>query len=334
MGKSRSVTLVIAYLLSTLHRSPDINPSYILGLIRQTRPFAEPNPGLMSQLELYYTMNMPATLADLDAHPEYQRWLYHRAVDESNSLGIAPEVGEIRFADTDPLSPLPSQQTSSSSSPSATATTANTLSSSSSPLLETSTDSTPPRDQTSREPQTGPSAAAEAARHPAIINYRCRRCRHQLATSNYIVEHSAGDAIVFPPSSTTRRRGAARNDHTPSSDRNTTTTTTGNGSDPCAHLFVEPLSWMREELEQGKVEGRLECPNPKCDMIVGRYAWQGLKCNCGAWVVPGVSLARGKVDEVREMPVGGAGGAAGGGGGLRRPPPPPPPWLGGREGKM
>ena len=334
MGKSRSVTLVIAYLLSTLHRSPVINPSYILGLIRQSRPFAEPNPGFMSQLELYHGMNMPATLAGLDAHPEYQRWLYHRAVDESNSRGVAPEVGEIRFADNDPLSPtVPSQQTSPSSTP--TAATANTLSPSSSPPLGTSTDSTPPRDQTSREPQTGPAApaalsapaapAAARARNPAIINYRCRRCRHQLATSNYIIEHSAGDAIAFPPSST-RRRGGARNDNTPS-DRNTTT---GTSSDPCAHLFVEPLSWMREELEQGKVEGRLECPNPKCDMIVGRYAWQGLKCSCGAWVVPGVSLARGKVDEVREMLGTGAGGA--GGGGLRRPP--PPPSLGGREGKM
>jgi dual specificity phosphatase 12 len=54
---------------------------------------------------------------------------------------------------------------------------------------------------------------------------------------------------------------------------------------------------MRPELEQGKVEGRLECP--KCKTSVGRYAWQGMRCSCGAWVVPAITLAKGKVDEVR-----------------------------------
>lgn len=67
---------------------------------------------------------------------------------------------------------------------------------------------------------------------------------------------------------------------------------------------------MRAELEQGKVEGRLECH--KCTSNVGKYAWQGMRCSCGAWVVPAISLARGKVDEVRmRMP---------GEGGVRRVP--------------
>lgn len=65
----------------------------------------------------------------------------------------------------------------------------------------------------------------------------------------------------------------------------------------CAHLFLDPLSWMRPELEQGKVEGRLECP--KCKSNVGKYAWQGMRCSCGSWVIPAITLAKGKVDEVR-----------------------------------
>ena len=52
---------------------------------------------------------------------------------------------------------------------------------------------------------------------------------------------------------------------------------------------------MRPELEQGKVEGRLECP--KCQTNVGKYAWQGMQCSCGDWVVPGISLAKGRIDE-------------------------------------
>ena len=67
----------------------------------------------------------------------------------------------------------------------------------------------------------------------------------------------------------------------------------------CAHLFLDPLSWMRSELEQGKMEGRLECPNQKCKNNVGKYAWQGMKCSCGKWVVPAISLARGRVDEIK-----------------------------------
>jgi dual specificity phosphatase 12 len=54
---------------------------------------------------------------------------------------------------------------------------------------------------------------------------------------------------------------------------------------------------MRPELEQGKVEGRLECP--KCKTNVGKYAWQGMRCSCGSWVIPAITLAKGKVDEVR-----------------------------------
>lgn len=67
---------------------------------------------------------------------------------------------------------------------------------------------------------------------------------------------------------------------------------------------------MRTELEQGKLEGRLECP--KCSSNVGKYAWQGLRCSCGAWVVPAITLTKSKVDEAKVRPRAGAGGAAGG----------------------
>jgi dual specificity phosphatase 12 len=64
---------------------------------------------------------------------------------------------------------------------------------------------------------------------------------------------------------------------------------------------------MRPELEQGKLEGRLECP--KCQANVGKYAWQGMQCSCSEWVVPGISLSKGRIDESRKSTAG-----------IRRPP--------------
>lgn len=228
MGKSRSATLLIAYLLST---HPALTPLNALAQIRQSRPFAEPNSGFMDQLSLYHSMKCPPTQEALDAHPLYQRWLYQRAVEASVAAGVAPEVGDLRFGDEGTSGPI---------------------------------------DLAAEEGAAG----AENFQSGLTISYRCRRCRTPLATSAYLVPHSPRRPSTFQ----------------------------------CAHLHLTPLSWMRPELEQSKLEGRLECPNRKCGQSVGRYAWQGMKCSCGEWVVPGMTLGRSRVDEVRERPRGGGGG--------------------------
>ncbi|KAL8826645.1 MAG: hypothetical protein Q9191_003677, partial [Dirinaria sp. TL-2023a] len=113
--------------------------------------------------------------------------------------------------------------------------------------------------------------------------WRCRRCRTPLATSDYVVTHTPRTTSFSPskPSSTDSSWSL------PSTLLPT-----------CSHLFLDPLSWMRPELEKGLLSGRLECPNRKCEQNVGKYAWQGMKCTCGEWVVPAISIARGRVDEV------------------------------------
>lgn len=60
---------------------------------------------------------------------------------------------------------------------------------------------------------------------------------------------------------------------------------------------------MRPQLEHGLLDGRLECP--KCKTNVGKYAWQGMQCSCSHWVVPGISLAKGRLDEVKSQAVSG-----------------------------
>ena len=231
MGKSRSTTLLIAYILS---QSPRLNPQSALDLIRQSRPFAEPNSGFLEQLSLYHSMRCPSSQEALDDHPLYQRWLYQRTVEASVAAGVAPQVSELRFGDEGNATPM---------------------------------------NLAAEEGLTDP----RSGEHPSEpkISYRCRHCRTPLATSTYLVPHNPKRTAI---------------------------------SQPCAHLHVTPLSWMRPELEQGKLEGRLECPNQKCGQSVGRYAWQGMKCSCGEWVVPGMTLGRGRIDEVRERPSVGIGG--------------------------
>jgi dual specificity phosphatase 12 len=114
---------------------------------------------------------------------------------------------------------------------------------------------------------------------------RCRKCRRTLATRQYLIPHTPKS-----PTTTSKPQTGPIVSLAP---------TDANGAPPpCTHHFIHPLSWMRPTLAQGELAGRLECPNAKCGQQVGRYAWQGLKCSCGHWVVPGFSLAAGKVDEL------------------------------------
>ena len=226
MGRSRSTTVLMAYLLSD---DASLNPSNALSRIQASRPFAEPNSGFMSQLELYYKMHCPE---DLDSQPIYQRWLYQRSIDASNACGVAPDANEIPFSDLN----LEKQRS-------------NVVS--------------PGEDKQS--------------------TYRCRRCRTPLATTAYLIPHK-------PRFSDEKRSNSSNAD--PGSFSPSTA--------KCAHLFLDPLSWMRPELEKGLLVGRLECPNLKCAQNVGKYAWQGMKCSCSEWIVPGICIARARVDEIPE----------------------------------
>lgn len=107
MGKSRSVTAVVAYLLwKHPHRFGKADPtttaqqavSQALEWVRETRPVAEPNDGFMRQLEMWWDMGCPAGSDDaVEQEPAYQRWLYKREVEDAARIGRAPDW--IRFED-------------------------------------------------------------------------------------------------------------------------------------------------------------------------------------------------------------------------------------------
>ncbi|KAL2131515.1 hypothetical protein VTI74DRAFT_4936 [Chaetomium olivicolor] len=107
MGKSRSVTAIIAYLLwKHPHRFGKSDPkttanqavAQALEWVRQTRPIAEPNDGFMRQLEMWWDMGCPADSNDaVEKEPAYQRWVYKREVEDAARIGRAPDW--IRFED-------------------------------------------------------------------------------------------------------------------------------------------------------------------------------------------------------------------------------------------
>lgn len=96
---------------------------------------------------------------------------------------------------------------------------------------------------------------------------RCKKCRRVLATAPFVINHQPAA-----------------------------------GAPACQHQFIEPLSWMRSELEKGELNGRLLCPNTRCGAAVGRYDWKGFKCSCGGWLTPAFSLQKARVDEEVGVP--------------------------------
>jgi len=264
MGKSRSATILLAYLLWSSRQRPKANitdevvslppkPLTVieaLELLRQGRPFAEPNEGFMDQLHLYEDMGCPTTEQELTAHKLYRRWTNKRKVEESVRTLQAPEMEYIKFEDEADQGEEGKQMEE--VAPGVSAPTG---------ADETKALSHPP--QTS-SPQ---------------VTIKCRKCRHVIARTPFIIEHKP------PPHRDPNEQRPSQQEGTPLPPPQ------------CAHLFLHPLSWMREALSEGKMEGRLVCPSKKCGANIGKFAWTGLRCSCGGWITPGFGIIRTKVDE-------------------------------------
>lgn len=127
---------------------------------------------------------------------------------------------------------------------------------------------------------------APASKSGALTELRCKKCRQPLALSTSFIPHErplegTRHANFFKTSAYLNRIIGVEK-----------------ASDYCSHIFVEPLNWMKEELQNsGELLGKLYCPNSKCGTKVGAYCWKGSRCSCGKWVVPAINLQTAKVDE-------------------------------------
>ncbi|ETI23177.1 hypothetical protein G647_04974 [Cladophialophora carrionii CBS 160.54] len=232
-----------------------------LRLVRECRPQVEPNSGFIKQLRMYEAMNCPSTQEELESHKIYRRWMNSRQVMDALSGNRAPEMEHISFRDEEDEDEDPSRAN-------------RTDNLSLSDRVEALDLSNPEHDSPTeiRNPDITLSSPSPAPAAPPNLEIKCRKCRRLLAKSTFILPHK-------PP---------------PHRDPSAT-----QGEDPCAHIFLHPLSWMRPTLSQGELDGRLVCPTQWCGANIGKFAWQGLRCSCGGWVTPGFGLAKAKVDEMR-----------------------------------
>ena len=159
MGKSRSVTAAVAYLLWKYPHRYGLNPKNpkrpdkdtarkavlrALDWVRKTRPIAEPNPGFMEQLQMWVEIGMPADSDDaVERNGTYQRWIWEREVEESARIGKAPDW--IRFED---------------------------------------------------EAEGG---KAEEAKEDGGIELRCKKCRKMVASQPFIIPHQEDAAVQRCP---------------------------------------------------------------------------------------------------------------------------------------
>lgn len=214
----------------------------------------------MDQLHMYEAMGCPTTEEELKAHKIYRRWMNRRRVDESLRTMQAPEMEHIIFEDEDEQNETDH-----------TAKAANRRNH----MEEVAPGILAPDGTDESKSQAHPKLQASPQ-----VTIKCRKCRHILATTPFLLEHQP------PPH------------RDPSSEQYKPLAETPLPPPQCAHIFLHPLSWMREVLAEGKMEGRLTCPNKRCGTNLGKFAWTGLRCSCGGWVTPGFGIIRTKVDEV------------------------------------
>ncbi|KAK9364098.1 protein-tyrosine phosphatase-like protein [Lipomyces starkeyi] len=124
----------------------------------------------------------------------------------------------------------------------------------------------------------------EKATGNSTVELRCKKCRCPLAQSSAIIPH-------FPPSASSKYDASYKSKIGPSM--------VSVLAPSCMHYFLDPVRWMQPELEKGELDGKFDCP--KCQTKIGSYRWQGMQCTCGAWVTPGISIQRGRADEIRKF---------------------------------
>lgn len=122
---------------------------------------------------------------------------------------------------------------------------------------------------------------------PRLV-YRCKRCRHVLATDIDVQPHQQ-------PTEDLQQLRFVKRGHT------NRVILVQQGSAVCSHYFLaEPLKkWMQQEVERKQIEGRFLCPTVTCGAKIGGYSWRGSRCSCGKWVIPAFHLNSSRVDEVK-----------------------------------
>ncbi|CAF2050840.1 BnaA09g45650D [Brassica napus] len=111
--------------------------------------------------------------------------------------------------------------------------------------------------------------------------YQCKKCRNVLLLQKQVIDHTPGEADLEFDDMFKNMMGEVHNKN-PGDQKK------------CTSIFVEPLSWMNEAVEDDLPEGKLLCP--KCKARLGSFDWLGSFCSCGSKIVPAFQLQMSRVD--------------------------------------
>ncbi|GAB9464552.1 hypothetical protein Gpo141_00001981 [Globisporangium polare] len=111
--------------------------------------------------------------------------------------------------------------------------------------------------------------------------YACKICRHVVFTSDDLLDHAPQQQQIAMRK---KVKDVKVNGHQTSGLRHET----------CSSYFLEETQpWMDEDQ---LAEGKIRCPNAKCQARVGSFDWCGSQCSCGTWVTPSVKITKSRVD--------------------------------------
>ncbi|KAF8104624.1 hypothetical protein N665_0171s0125 [Sinapis alba] len=110
--------------------------------------------------------------------------------------------------------------------------------------------------------------------------YQCKKCKNVLLSQEQVIDHTPGEADLEFDDMFKNMKGEVHN-----SDEK-----------KCTSMFVEPLNWMSEAVEDDVPEGKLLCP--KCKARLGSFDWLGSFCSCGSKIIPAFQLQMSRVDAI------------------------------------
>jgi dual specificity phosphatase 12 len=272
-GVSRSSTIVAAYLMQKYLWNAQKTVEYL----KTKRPVVNPNESFYQQLEVYFNCGFEVTVD----RPEYRMLLLQQQAENAKFNGTVsiPELQTDAQKDQRPLdmptyvvlSRLCYKLFNHSKTWDNFQLVISTEANGEQPLALRDIPSeklAPLREQSPKLVLRDIQTHRDILLTPRMLSdsameLRCKKCRQTLTTTRFLLSHAENRNL-------------------------------------CSQYFTEPVSWMRDELEKGELEGKLACP--KCSAKIGSYHWQGSKCSCGKWVTPAIGLQKAKVDEVSTRP--------------------------------
>ncbi|KAI9330616.1 protein-tyrosine phosphatase-like protein [Obelidium mucronatum] len=141
------------------------------------------------------------------------------------------------------------------------------------------------------DPTKAKSTGPQQQQQPRSL--RCKMCRRMLLPMDAIIPHESGtgqNAFQY------RKRDSAITQMTTAAAAASSASQSSNNS-KCSSYCTEPMEWM-EEVSDGHLEGKIACPNTKCNSKLGSFSWSGIACPCGTWVAPAFMINKQKVDVI------------------------------------